>query len=98
MATLNQQYRIVRPDGTIRWIHARGFPVRGQIGQVLRVVGIAADVTEHKNAEDVFRRAHAELQRRMDELQQANESLRRDEAELRRMKNPVEPVAAATEA
>lgn len=100
MATLNQEYRMVRPDGTMRWIHARGFPVRGQIGQVLRVVGIAVDVTTQKTAEAAFRSVHGGLQLRMDaqteELQLANESLRRNEAELRRMKTPAGAVAAGT--
>jgi diguanylate cyclase (GGDEF)-like protein/PAS domain S-box-containing protein len=48
----DEKYCIARPDGTIRWIHARGFSVRDGDGQVQRVVGIAADVTnEHKAME-----------------------------------------------
>jgi PAS domain S-box-containing protein len=44
-------YRIVRPDGTLRWIHSRGFPVNDTKGKLVRVVGIAEDVTERKRAE-----------------------------------------------
>jgi diguanylate cyclase (GGDEF)-like protein/PAS domain S-box-containing protein len=48
----DEKYRITRPDGTMRWIHARGFCVRDGDGQVQRVVGLAADVTnEHKAME-----------------------------------------------
>jgi len=44
-------YRIERPDGSLRWIHARGFPVNDPTGKLIRVVGIAEDVTERKRAE-----------------------------------------------
>ena len=45
------EYRMVRPDGGVRWIHARGFPIRDQQGQISRIVGIAEDVTTRKAAE-----------------------------------------------
>jgi PAS domain S-box-containing protein len=48
------QYRIVRPDGTLRWIHDRGFPVRDEAGQVYRFTGIAEDITERKQAEEAL--------------------------------------------
>jgi PAS domain S-box-containing protein len=44
-------YRIMRPDGSIRWISARVFPVLNPDGQIARVVGIAEDITAHKQAE-----------------------------------------------
>ena len=43
------EYRIERPDGAVRWIHDRGFPVRGDAGDIKRVVGIAEDVTERRD-------------------------------------------------
>ncbi len=49
------EYRIVRRDGTVRWIHDRGFPVRDERGKVFRIVGIAEDVTERKAAEKALR-------------------------------------------
>ena len=45
------QYRIARPDGTIRWIESRGFPVRDAEGNLVRIAGIAEDVTERRSAE-----------------------------------------------
>jgi diguanylate cyclase (GGDEF)-like protein/PAS domain S-box-containing protein len=45
-------YRIVRPDGSIRWIHARGFPIRDEAGKLYRVTGVAEDITERKEAEN----------------------------------------------
>ncbi len=45
------EYRVVRPDGEIRWIADRAFPVHDDEGEVVRVVGVARDVTERKRAE-----------------------------------------------
>src|SRR4028119_1533700 len=48
---INKEYRIVRPDGEIRWIWARTFPVRNQLGEVYRLAGIAEDISERKLVE-----------------------------------------------
>lgn len=53
----DEEYRIVRPDGSIRWIHDKAFPIRDQGGQVYRVVGVADDITERKQAEEQSLRA-----------------------------------------
>jgi PAS domain S-box-containing protein len=50
-------YRIVRPDGSLRWIHSRGFPVHDPQGKLVRVVGIAEDVTERTRAEADLKKA-----------------------------------------
>jgi len=47
----DHEYRINRPDGTVRWIHNRGFPVRDDQGRVILFTGVATDVTEHKALE-----------------------------------------------
>jgi PAS domain S-box-containing protein len=57
----DEEYRIVRPDGTVRWIHDRAFPVRNELGEVYRVVGVAADITERKLAEAAIQQANREL-------------------------------------
>jgi two-component system sensor histidine kinase/response regulator len=44
-------YRIVRPDASVRWIYARCFPVHDPQGKLVRVVGIAEDMTERKRTE-----------------------------------------------
>jgi PAS domain S-box-containing protein len=49
------EFRIVRPDGSVRWIRDRGFPIRDQSGQVYRVAGVANDITERKLAEEALR-------------------------------------------
>jgi PAS domain S-box-containing protein len=48
-------YRVVRPDGSIRWIFARAFPILNPDGQVTRIVGIAEDITERKQVEEKLR-------------------------------------------
>jgi PAS domain S-box-containing protein len=49
-------YRIVRPDGSIRWIRDRGFPVRDERGVAVRFAGIAEDITERKRTEQARER------------------------------------------
>jgi two-component system cell cycle sensor histidine kinase/response regulator CckA len=50
-------YRIVRPDGSIRWIRDRAFPVHDAAGRVIRKAGIAEDVTERRQLEMQLRQA-----------------------------------------
>ncbi len=50
-AEVNLEYRIARPDGTVRWIHDRGFQVRDALGKLVRLTGIATDITERKKME-----------------------------------------------
>ncbi|MGD0950656.1 MAG: PAS domain S-box protein [Candidatus Binatia bacterium] len=45
------EFRIIRPDGSIRWIWDRGFPVHEPAGHVSRYVGVAQDITERKLAQ-----------------------------------------------
>ena len=45
---LETEFRVIRPDGDVRWIHARCFPVFGPEGKFLRSVGIAEDITERR--------------------------------------------------
>ncbi|MEM9116421.1 MAG: EAL domain-containing protein [Cyanobacteria bacterium P01_F01_bin.56] len=49
--TYDEDYRIVRPDGKIRWIRDRGFPIRDQQGNLYRIVGLAEDITARVQAE-----------------------------------------------
>jgi PAS domain S-box-containing protein len=45
-------YRTVRPDKTIRWVRVRATPVRDTAGGVVRLVGIAEDITDLKRTEE----------------------------------------------
>ncbi len=51
----DEEYRILRPDGTMRWIRDRAFPVRDEHGKIFRIAGIADDITERKVAETAIR-------------------------------------------
>jgi PAS domain S-box-containing protein len=66
-------YRIIRPDGSVRWIRDRAFPVRDEAGKLIRVAGIAEDVTERKEAEEQreeYTRLLQTLSRRLFEVQE----------------------------
>ena len=49
--SLASEYRIRTPGGQVKWIRDRAFPVRDQAGKIIRVVGVAEDITERKQAE-----------------------------------------------
>ena len=66
--TYDEEYRIVRPDGSIRCIHDRAFPVRASSGEVYRVVGVARDVTERRQAEETIRTSEQRFSSFMDNL------------------------------
>ena len=61
----DQDYRIFRADGSVRWIRERTFPVRDSAGKIVRVVGIAEDNTERRRLEreilEVSDREHARI-------------------------------------
>ncbi len=54
-------HRITRPDGLKRWVQTRGFPVKNEVGEVFRIVGITEDITEKKLAEEALRESEAKL-------------------------------------
>ena len=45
------EYRVVRSDGTVRWIKDRGFPISDPDGVVRRIVGMAEDTTDRRKLE-----------------------------------------------
>ncbi len=55
------EYRLTRTDGKIVWVSARGYAVRDADGKVLRVIGVAQDVSEIKRAEQALRASEREL-------------------------------------
>lgn len=50
-APFQEEYRIVRPDGTVRWIFSRAFPAFNAAGELQNYIGLASDITERKQAE-----------------------------------------------
>ena len=54
-----QEYRIVRPDGQVRWITAQAEMTRNAEGRVVRAVGVNFDITDRKQADDLIRESEA---------------------------------------
>ncbi len=48
----DEEYRIMRADGSVRWIRDRAFPVRNEAAEVYRIIGLAQDITERKHREE----------------------------------------------
>lgn len=49
-----EQYRILKPNGDIRWIWSRMFPVYNEKNQIYRLAGIASDITDQKSVEEAL--------------------------------------------
>lgn len=81
------EYRVVDPRGAQRWIWDRSFPVCDEAGVLCRVVGIAEDITAHKEAEQVLRRSHDDLERL---VRERTSELTRTNAELKLAKEGAE--------
>ena len=72
------EYRIVHPDGSIRWILARGraaFSGEGLARKLLSFDGTVADITERKRTEEALSNSYVELQSHAREVTRLNESL-----------------------
>jgi two-component system, cell cycle sensor histidine kinase and response regulator CckA len=57
LGTYDEEYRIVRPDGAVRWIRDRAFPVHDAVGTVIRVAGVAEDITDRRSLEEELRQS-----------------------------------------
>jgi PAS domain S-box-containing protein len=56
------QYRIVRPDGDVRWVNDRGYALRDEAGAVVLMSGVASDITERKAVADELDRHRHHLE------------------------------------
>jgi len=75
-------YRILRPDGEIRWIRDRAFPIRNTQQKIYRIAGIAEDITSRKTANDQL---EMRVRERTEELAWANFALESEISERRRV-------------
>jgi PAS domain S-box-containing protein len=73
------EYRLLRPDGTIRWVRDRAFPIRNPQGEIYQIAGITEDITEQKQANHAIHQLNEQLEKRVAdrtaELEYANREL-----------------------
>jgi len=62
VGTYDEQYRILRPDGVIRWICDRAFPIRDSSGIVYRIVGFAEDITDQQRIQESLQASEERLE------------------------------------
>ncbi len=79
--TYDEQYRIVRPTGEVRWIRDRAFPISGNRPSDQRIAGIVEDITNRKMANDQL---ETRVRERTEELAWANLALKSEISERRR--------------
>src|SRR3546814_3785578 len=60
--TVDEERRIVLPDGSTRWIAVRGRVLRAADGEPLRTIGVIEDVTARKDEEAAFRRSASRME------------------------------------
>jgi PAS domain S-box-containing protein len=70
---LHLEYRIIRPDGELRWVESIGQTIFGDAGQPIRYLGVGYDITERKQIEDDLRRSEEQLRAFASRLQTATE-------------------------
>ena len=96
--TYDEEYRIVRPDGGVRWIRDRAFPLRDPAGAIYRIVGLAEDITARKAVESEVRTLSEQLEARVVErtvqLKEANEALVKADSRQRALLNAIPDVVS----
>ncbi len=63
LRTMTSEYRIIQPNGSIRWIYDSYFPICNDLGEVYRICGIADDISERKAQEEALRISEARFQK-----------------------------------
>jgi PAS domain S-box-containing protein len=58
----DEEYRIILPDGSIRWVHDRCFPLQDETGEIYRFAGIAEDISDRKQNQQNLYESEERLQ------------------------------------
>lgn len=74
------EYRIVRPDNSVRWVEGKGHVIRDENGETIRMTGVCRDVTERKRAEDEREQLLSREQSARIEAEKATETIKRLQA------------------
>jgi PAS domain S-box-containing protein len=72
----NIEFRIVFPEGILKWVHTVGHPVFSAGGELVQFVGSSMDVTDRKRSEDELKAAFEEIKQLKDQLHRENLALR----------------------
>ena len=64
------EYRVIWPDGTIRWLMGTGRMYPGKTGGAVRMIACILDITARKEVEEAVRKAHDEVLRRLLDIQE----------------------------
>ncbi len=59
--TVTHEYRITRPNGDIKWLYGTTSPTVDETGRVVSLVGVVADITERKQAEEALKKSTLRL-------------------------------------
>jgi formate hydrogenlyase transcriptional activator len=73
---LSVEYRIVRPDGEVRWVASRGRVSFAPSGEPETLTGVTIDITQRRQAEEALRESYSEIERLKDRLQAEGEYLK----------------------
>ncbi len=87
----SSEFRIVQPDGRIRWAQVRTFPILDDAGHVYRRIGIMEDITDRKNFEEILERA-LQQEKELSDLKSRFVSMASHE-----FRTPLATILAATE-
>ena len=90
--------RLARSDGSVVYVDSITFPVHNKAGQFIGLVASFRDATQRKQAEEALRKAHDELEIRVEErtaeLAQANQALQAEITERKRAEEQLERYSA----
>lgn len=65
---LDVKYRVVQPDGTVRWVHDKSYPIENEHGEVTMMGGICEDITEYREVEQNLEQSLKEKEMLLEEL------------------------------
>jgi PAS domain S-box-containing protein len=73
------EFRVIWPDGTLHWVESKAQVLRNEAGEPLRMLGVAMDITDRKQAQEILKKANEKLEIRVTErtiaLSNANQQL-----------------------
>ena len=64
------EYRITRPDGSIRWVNDRGYALRDEAGHIILTSGVATDITSRQATETALRASEEKFRLAMEAIEE----------------------------